>query len=81
MSKQIIVKLNRDARELVARFKVAAEKNGIHMAGDHQRGKFIGMGIEGRYEIEGDMLAIHILKKPMLISWSIIEAKVREFFS
>ncbi len=81
MTHKFDVKLNRDAHDVVAKFKTVAEKNGVHMSGDHQHGKFIGMGIEGRYQIEGDVLTLTILKKPMLISWSLMEAKVREYFS
>lgn len=81
MSKTIEVKLNRDPQEVVAKFKATAEKNGVHMAGDHQGGEFHGKGIEGRYAIVGDALTITLLKKPIFLSWSLMETKVREYFS
>ncbi|MFM8332156.1 MAG: hypothetical protein ACKN9T_10745 [Candidatus Methylumidiphilus sp.] len=79
MSKQFSIKMSHDAREVVAKFKSAAEKNDVRFNGDEHKGQFSGKGIEGHYAISGDVLTITIEKKPMLIGWSLIEAKVRDF--
>ena len=80
MSKQFSVKFKGDAGAAVAKFKATAEKNDVLLNGDHRAGQFSGKGIEGRYDISGDDLTIIIEKKPLLIPWALIEAKVREFF-
>lgn len=79
--KTFSIKLTRSAPEVVAKFKTAAEKNGVRFNGDHQQGQFGGMGIEGRYGIDGETLTITIGKKPILLTWSMIEAKLRDFLA
>ena len=79
--KTFSIKLTRNPQEVVAKFKAAAEKNNFRFNGDDHRGVFNGMGIEGRYDIEGDILAVTIEKKPMLLGWSMIEGKVRQFIA
>lgn len=81
MSKQFLITLTSDAREVVERFKATAQKNNFQFNGDYRLGRFSGRGIEGRYEINGNSLAIIIDKKPMLISWPLIESTVRDFFA
>ena len=78
--KKFSINLARDPHEVFAKFKATAEKNGVSLKGDHQNGQFKGKGIEGSYSLNDDVLNITIEKKPMLFSWSLIEAKVREFF-
>lgn len=80
MSKQFSIKMTRDAHEVVAKFKSAAEKNDVRFKGDDRNGRFSGKGIEGHYAISGDVLTITIEKKPMLVGWSLIETKVLDFF-
>lgn len=79
--KTFSVKLTRSPQEVVAKFKCAAEKNSFRFRGDDLQGSFNGMGIQGRYDIDGDLLTVTIEKKPMLLGWSMIEAKVREFLA
>jgi hypothetical protein len=81
MTKKFSIKLNRDPHEVFVKFKTAAAKNGVGLNGDHRLGHFSGKGIEGRYDFIGDVLNITIVKKPMLVGWSMIEAKVRDFFA
>jgi len=80
MSKQFSVKFTGDAEATVAKFKTVASKNGVSLEGDHCAGQFNGMGLEGRYVIDGDELTIAIEKKPLFLSWSMIESKVKGFF-
>jgi len=81
MAKKFSIQLTREPHEVFASFKTAAEKNGVGLNGDHRLGQFSGKGIEGRYDFNGNMLHITIEKKPMLFAWSMIEAKVRDFFA
>lgn len=80
MSKSIQLKLNSAPDEVVARAKTAASHHGVRFVGDEQTGHFEGHGIEGSYWIVEDMISIRILKKPFIIPWSLIEAKVRDYF-
>ncbi len=80
MTKKFSIRLTHDAHEVVSKFKTAAEKNGVRLMGDHRLGQFSGKGIEGRYDIDEDVLTLTIVKKPVLIGWSLIEAKLRDFF-
>jgi len=80
MSKKISIKHSHDAHELVTKFKVAAQSNGFHLVGDVHSGHFNGKGIEGRYEIYEDVVAITILKKPIFLTWTLIETKITDFF-
>ena len=81
MTKKFSIKLTDDPHAVFVKFKTTAEKNGVGLSGDHRLGHFSGRGIEGRYDLSGDVLHITIEKKPMLFGWSLIEAKVRDFFS
>ncbi len=79
--KKFSIKLAQDPHEVFAKFKATAEKNGVGLKGDHQLGHFSGKGIEGHYELGGDVLNITIVKKPFLFGWPMIETKVRDFFA
>lgn len=81
MTKKLSIKLTREPQEVFANLKTAASQNGVNLDGDHRLGHFSGKGIEGSYAISGDVLNITIMKKPMLIGWSLIESKVRQLFA
>jgi hypothetical protein len=81
MTKKFSIKLNQDPQEVFLKFKTAAAKNGVGLEGDRRLGHFSGKGIEGSYDISGDVLNITLEKKPMLLSWSTLEAKVRDFLA
>ncbi len=78
--KNFSIKLTRDPQEVFEKFKATAAKNGVALKGDPMLGKFSGKGIVGSYELSGDILTITIEEKPFLFGWSMIEAKVRDFF-
>ncbi|HUL11217.1 MAG TPA: hypothetical protein VLU73_03485 [Methylococcaceae bacterium] len=80
MTKTYTVKLSQDAHKLVSKMEHAAQKNGVHLVGDTISGHFKGKGIEGRYEISENLLAITIAKKPVFLTWSLIETTVMQFF-
>ena len=79
--KKFSIKLNLHPHEVFAKSKANADNNGVTLKGDHQIGQFSGKGIEGTYELNGDILTITIVEKPFFYSWSLIETKVRELFS
>ena len=78
--KNFSFKLTRDPHEVFEKFKATAAKNGVALKGDYQLGQFSGKGITGSYELKVDVLTVTIVEKPFLFGWSMIEAKVREFF-
>ena len=78
--KNFSIKLTLDPHEVFEKFKATAAKNGVTLKGDHQLGQFSGKGIKGSYALNGDVLTVTIVEKPFLFGWSMIEAKVREFF-
>lgn len=81
MSKFLEVRLSQTPDEFLPKAKAAAQANGVHLTGDHEAGRFNGRGIVGAYRIDGDTLAIHIQKKPMIMPWTLIESAVRSFFA
>ncbi|MBS1211870.1 MAG: uncharacterized protein H6R26_486 [Proteobacteria bacterium] len=81
MSKLLQVKLSQAPNEFLPKARAAAHANGVQLTGDHENGRFAGRGIEGAYRIEGDTLAIHIQKKPMILPWPMIESAVKSFFA
>ncbi len=81
MSKFLEVRLSQTPDVFLPRAKETARANGVHLTGDHEAGRFNGRGIEGAYRIDGDTLAIHIRKKPLIMPWTMIEAAVRSFFA
>jgi hypothetical protein len=78
--KSFDVPLKLDPKEIIAKAKVAAKESGVQMEGDEIKGFFKGHGIEGHYSIAKDILAIEITKKPMIMPWSLIETKLRNYF-
>lgn len=78
--KSFEVKLKSSAEEVVAKAKTAAKSNGVAMEGDQSKGRFNGQGVEGQYHIEGSTLTIKITKKPLIVPWSLLETKIKNFF-
>ncbi len=80
MTKKFSITLTRDPHDVFTQFKAYAAKNGVEVRGDHIAGQFNGKGIQGNFSLTGGTLNITIEKKPIILSWSLIENKVREFF-
>lgn len=78
--KKFSVNIAHDPSEVVSNIKTAAKKNGIHFIGNTDAGHFSGKGIQGKYAIHEQTLLVTIEKKPIFLSWPMIEAKLREFF-
>lgn len=81
MSKEFEITLTHSAEVVIEAAKKAASKNGVKLDGDSSAGKFSGMGIVGTYGIEGQTLKVAIQKKPMIMTWGLIEKSLREFFA
>ncbi|MFA5923949.1 MAG: hypothetical protein WC856_22110 [Methylococcaceae bacterium] len=77
MKKSIQVKVVVHPDELIFKAKQAAEKHGLRFTGDTEKGLIKGFGIEALYLLQGDMLTVNILRKPLLLSWAKLEQKVR----
>lgn len=81
MSKEFEIKLVAPAEKVIEAAKAAAAKNGVKLEGDAAGGNFSGMGIVGIYEITGQTLKVGINKKPLVMTWGLIEKSLREFFA
>ena len=78
--KKFSVNIAHDPDEVVSSIKTAAKKNGVHFIGNAHAGHFAGKGIQGKYAIHDQVLLVTIEKKPIFLTWPMIEGKLREFF-
>lgn len=81
MKKSIRVKIVGHPEELIIKAKQAAEKHGLRFTGNTEQGLIKGFGIEACYLLQEDMLTVNILRKPLLLSWTQVEQKVRTLVS
>ena len=80
MTKTFEIPLNADAEAVVAQAKITAERQGAEFAGDRFAGRFSGNGVEGSYEISGDVAIVTIDSKPDVAPWPLVEQAIRGFF-
>jgi hypothetical protein len=80
MSKKFEVVLSASPGDFLNKVQTSARSSGVELKGDESCGRFSGKGIEGAYEIQGNVLAIRIVKKPLLMPWALIELAVRDYF-
>ncbi len=81
MSRSFSIKLTSTPNTLIEKAKKVAEENDATFSGDTTSGSFTGSGVEGSYEITGDTVTVTISKKPFYATWSIVESRVRVFFT
>lgn len=81
MSKSFEITLTASPEEVISAAKKAAAKNGVTLEGDAATGRFSGMGIAGDYTIAGSTLRVDISRKPLIMSWGLIEKSLRDFFA
>jgi hypothetical protein len=81
MKKSISVKIIGHPETLITKARQAAEKHGLRFTGDSGNGQIKGLGIEAHYQVREDMLTVNILRKPLLLSWKIVEQNVRALLS
>jgi hypothetical protein len=79
-AKTFSVNTTKNPDTLVSEAKQVAEENDATFKGDTNSGSFSGNGVEGNYEIEGQMVEVTITNKPTLAPWSTVESRVKEFF-
>ncbi len=79
--KTITAPLNKDPVELVAQARQKAGEKNASFNGDASQGRFTAMGVVGSYTIGDGEVNIEIIKKPLLIPWSLVEKTVRDFFA
>ena len=77
MKKSISVKFVGHPDTLISKTRQVAEKNGLRFTGDSENGLIKGRGIEAHYQVKEDVLTVNILRKPLLLSWRIVEQKIR----
>ncbi len=77
MKKSIKVKIADHPDKLITKAKQAAEKHGLQFTGDTEKGWIMGFGLEAHYLLQEDVLTVKILRKPLLLSWAVVEQKVR----
>lgn len=73
-------RLSHDPTVVIEKARHAAAGNGVRFDGDETGGRFSGHGIEGLYAIQGDRLKIEIVRKPIIMPWSMIDSALRQFF-
>jgi len=81
MSHKFTINLTCSATEALDKAKCAVESSGGQLTGDTVSGNFSGSGVIGVYQMSGSDVTITITKKPFIAPMSLIESKVREFFS
>lgn len=74
------VQISQDPEQVVSRIQSAAKSHRIEFSGDTESGHFHGKGIMGNYVIDGNCLCITVHKKPIFLTWSLIETKLMDFF-
>ena len=81
MSKSFTMPLNDEPAALVERARKLAEDSGAEFSGDESSGRFAAKGVEGEYVVEADSITVTVTRKPMGAPWSLVESKVKEFFT
>jgi hypothetical protein len=73
--------LSHEPAAVIEKARKAAAGNGVRFEGDEQQGRFAGHGVEGSYAIKEAQLTIQIVRKPIIMPWSMIESSMRKFFA
>jgi hypothetical protein len=81
MANSFTFQINGDINEAVKKASAEAESNGVAFYGDPDAGSFNGKGVTGTYRTEGNTVEVTITDKPFLAPMSMIESKIKEFFS
>lgn len=70
--------------DIVKKIEQTKEKMRQHamiFEGDETAGTFKGAGIEGSYVVLNNQVQVHIDKKPFIIPESLVEKKIKDYFS
>lgn len=77
MKKSIKVKIIGHPNELIIKARHAAEKHGLRLTGDTEKGLIKGLGIEAYYLLQEDELTVKVFRKPLMLSWAKLEQKLK----
>jgi hypothetical protein len=80
MTKTFDIPFSGETASVFQHAKHAADEAGATLKGDEKHGTFSGKGIEGHYEVSGQTVHVTITQKPVIVSDSAIESRLREFF-
>ncbi len=80
MSRIFEIDLTEDPGQVIGRARIAAKKNSVDFEGTDHTGTFEGHGIKGQYSIDEGRIQIQIVKKPLIMPWTLIESTLRSFF-
>jgi CYTH domain-containing protein len=81
VSKEFVFKLSLPTESVIEKARATAAKNGVIFTGDQYKGNFSGMGVVGEYRVVETSLNVHIRKKPMIMTWGMIEKSLNHFFA
>jgi len=65
---------------VLAQVSTKIRNGGGTFTGSKTRGDFSGSGVSGFYTV-GDCIEITVVKKPFVVTMSMIEARIRDFFA
>jgi hypothetical protein len=65
------VRIRRNPEQLIDQVCTMAEDR-VVVSGNSRRGHFTGW-FDGSYEVEGDQVSLRIRRKPMFVTWSMVE--------
>lgn len=81
MAKTFTFPLTTTADDMLAQASKAAHDVGAVFQGDAAAGTFEAGGVEGTYKVIGNEVSITIADKPFFVPWSMVEEKLKEFFT
>ncbi len=79
MGRTFKFRIKGDKKAILAEVRRRAAKQGVTFEGDESGGQFSGV-ISGYYDVSGEIVALTIEQKPLLVPWEMIESRIRKFF-
>ena len=79
MARTFSVITTSDSLSLVARAKKRANETDATLVGNGEAGRFSHGSLKGEYRVVGDTVLVTITDKPLMVPWTVVEARVREF--
>ena len=78
------IEVNEDLEDLLERVQTEAAKQGVKFSGDTTEGRFSGLGVQGNYMVEDNIITISITNigfpASMMHDCDSLEKEVRRFF-
>ena len=65
------VRIRRDPEQVLDQVCLMAQDK-VVVSGNSRRGRFTGW-FDGSYEVEGDQVSLCIRRKPLFVTWSMVE--------